>query len=141
MFGRRIFLIGMALTGASVVLAQGVALAQGSDSKFPFETLWVAESLGGTKFAPVSRPSLRISRDGRVSGTTGCNRFGGRVATLSGTSISFQPLAMTKMACFGAGGDNERMFAPAIGTATQWRFERRMLVIDTAQGPMRLRRR
>jgi heat shock protein HslJ len=117
------------------------AFAQAPAARFPFDTTWVAESVGAQKFAPVSRPTLRITRDGKVIGSAGCNRYAGSTASLDGTALTFTPLAMTRMACFGAAGDNERLFAPAISSATQWRMDRRMLVIETAQGPLRLRRR
>ena len=46
----------------------------------------------------MNRPQLQLE-NGRVSGTTGCNRINGTY-TVSGSSIQFGPnLAMTKMGC------------------------------------------
>lgn len=107
---------------------------------FPYGMVFVADSLDGELFADASRPTLRISMDGRAQGTSGCNRYSG-MAMIEGEKLSFGPLAMTRMACFGAGGENERRFAPAIASARSWRLDRRMLVIETASGALRFRRR
>lgn len=122
------------------LLALAALPAGAAEPKFPADVQWVAESLAGKAFAPVSRPTLRIAPDGRASGTAGCNRYMG-TASLSGASLGFGGLAMTKMACFGAGGENESRFAPALGSARSWRMEKRSLIIETANGPLRFRRR
>lgn len=128
------------LLPAAFVLAFATLTASAAEPKFPADVQWVAESLAGKAFAPVSRPSLRLAADGRAYGSTGCNRYI-TTASLSGASLSFGGLATTKMACFGAGGDNEARFAPALGAARSWRMEKRILVIETANGPLRFRRR
>jgi heat shock protein HslJ len=48
--------------------------------------------------------SLNVTFDGKVSGTTGCNRFTG-TAGMDAGELTFEPLAVTEMACL----DPERM--------------------------------
>ncbi len=124
----------------SAVLVLSLAPVRAAGPSFPVETLWVAESLGGTAFASVSRPTLRIGRDGRAGGSAGCNRYMGKVE-IAGPALTVGPLAMTRMACFGAGGDNERRFAQAMSRASRWSLVRRQLVIETPDGPLVFRRR
>lgn len=127
----------LALMGALVALpARSVA---DQIATFPFGRTFVAESLGGVEFADASRPTLHLTTDGKVNGSAGCNRYNG-TATVTGEKLAFGPLAMTRKACFGAGGDNELRFAPALASARNWRMDRHVLVIETAAGPLRLRR-
>jgi len=137
MLNRRAILICLTASAASPAALPAAAQGQA----FPFDAVWIAESLGEKRFAPVSRPTLRIARSLQIAGSTGCNRFMGGPAAIEGARLTIPPLATTKMMCFGAGGDNERMFLPAIASTSGWRFERRMLVLETAQGPLRFRRR
>jgi heat shock protein HslJ len=49
--------------------------------------------------AEASRPAeVAFARDGQGSGSTGCNRFTGRYE-LTGETLTFGPLAATRMAC------------------------------------------
>ncbi|TQF73273.1 META domain-containing protein [Rhodococcus spelaei] len=54
-----------------------------------------------------STPTLTIAPDGNVTGSTGCNRFTG-TAQVSGDTVTFGPLATTRMACMGEVADVER---------------------------------
>ena len=45
-----------------------------------------------------SKPAVLRFEAGRVSGTGGCNRFGGSYESI-GDKLSFSPLAATRMAC------------------------------------------
>jgi len=53
----------------------------------------------------------------RASGYAGCNQFSGSY-TLSGNSLTFGPLAMTRMAC-AEGDDLERRYAMALEQTTE----------------------
>jgi heat shock protein HslJ/uncharacterized membrane protein len=82
---------GKSYTGCGVSLRQ-VAL---------LEDIWVLTELNG-KTIPVTgreRPRLEFMlTEGRVSGTTGCNRLSGSVKADT-RQIQFGPLATTRMAC------------------------------------------
>ena len=59
---------------------------------------WRFYDMGNDTLADASKTELRIDPDGKVSGSTGCNRFTG-TATIVGTGLTFAPLATTRMAC------------------------------------------
>lgn len=105
-----------------------------------YEVEWLAVSLAGTPFAEEALPTFRIGRDGKYSGRGGCNRYGGQ-AVVKGRRISPGNAFSTRMACMGPGGDNETRFLGALSKATAWRFEGPDLVMETAQGPLRFRRK
>ena len=46
-----------------------------------------------------STPFFRIGRDGKVSGSDGCNQFTGKVSLGESQRIEFSELASTRMAC------------------------------------------
>ena len=50
--------------------------------------------------APATTPTLTFSADSnRVSGSSGCNSFGGTFTMAAGNRLSFSPLVMTRRAC------------------------------------------
>jgi heat shock protein HslJ len=81
---RRILLTALAalMIGATPASAHEDKLAGGE---------WVLDGGG-------SKPAVLRFEAGRVSGTGGCNRFGGSYES-SGEALSFSPLAATRMAC------------------------------------------
>jgi heat shock protein HslJ len=66
----------------------------------------VSSTVAGTEV------SLDLADDGRASGTAGCNRFSGGYE-VDGDSLSFGPLAATKMFCGedGVMEQEQRVFA------------------------------
>ncbi|WP_084671253.1 META domain-containing protein [Sporichthya polymorpha] len=69
--------------------------------------------------------------DGRVTGNDGCNRLFGD-ATVSGDTITFGPIATTKMACPGVEG-TDRVLAVLTGDVT-WKIDHRILTLTNAAG-------
>jgi heat shock protein HslJ len=70
-------------------------------------TLWTLDTIidGTTQSASsvpagVQAPTLQIGEDGRAAVFTGCNR-GNAGVSVDGSTLSFEPLALTKMACIG----------------------------------------
>jgi heat shock protein HslJ len=60
---------------------------------------WLVTSLAGSPVATDGQAaSIAFTLDGKVSGSTGCNRFMGGFA-LTGETLTFGPLAGTRMAC------------------------------------------
>lgn len=91
---------------AALVLALVVALGAcgssngGSDGSTLVGdwTLTSYTNAGGTS-AAASRPATAtFTTDGKVTGTTGCNRFGGRYST-AGKDLKFEGTGMTAAAC------------------------------------------
>ncbi|HRZ10007.1 MAG TPA: META domain-containing protein [Gemmatimonadales bacterium] len=89
----------------------------------PVGVEWTLTSLGGQPVGKGAggRPATLLLTDisSRASGFAGCNQFSGTY-TLSGTSLAFGPLALTRMAC--ADGDVlERSYTMALEQTTTFR--------------------
>jgi heat shock protein HslJ len=89
----------------------------------PVGVEWRLVSIGGTAAGTGANgqpATLRLDEtSGRASGYAGCNQFSGSY-TLSGSSLSFGPLAMTRMAC-AQGGELESRYTMALEQATGWK--------------------
>jgi heat shock protein HslJ len=76
----------------------------------------VVSTLSGTVL------SMVFDTDGRVSGDTGCNMFNGPY-TLSGSSISFGPIATTRRACLSdEANQQEQQFLAALAATTTYQL-------------------
>ena len=91
---------------------------------------WHAEDIGGASIANGVETTLAIAADGAVSGSGGCNGYGG-TAEITGSAIAFGPLATTRMACPPAQMDQETKFFEALEKAASWKIEDgKLLLID-----------
>ena len=81
-------------------------------------TEWILGDLPGQVLADV-RPTLSFSGDGTVSGNAGCNTFTGTYSA-DGSTLTFGPLATTRMACEGAKGTLETAFVGALQATTAY---------------------
>jgi heat shock protein HslJ len=69
--------------------------------------------------------------DGRVTGSDGCNRISG-TAVIADDTITFGPLAATKMACPGVEGTDA--VHEALTGEVQWRIDYDILTLTSASG-------
>ena len=93
-------------------------------------TTWVLADLGGTAVL-AKAPTLEFADSGRVAGNGSCNRFTGSVR-LSGESISFSPLAATRMACVDpAVTRQETSYFQALQGAERFRVDGNTLFIHS----------
>ena len=83
------------------------------------DTEWWVEDVDGKGVIDMSHTTLHFLEQGGVAGDTGCNRYKGSVE-ISGTSISFGPMAGTRKACAPALMDQEMSFYRAIAKAVSW---------------------
>jgi putative lipoprotein len=83
---------------------------------------WLVEDIGGRGVIDNAQTTLRIDADGKVSGSTGCNRYFGK-AILDGATLRFGPLATTYRACPPALADQERKFLAALKEARTARHD------------------
>lgn len=132
---------GFILATGSVIL--GCAAAAGGSRAAAPETLaggaWRIERIGAQAVVDPSRTAMRFAADGRVTGGTGCNRFTG-TATLGHGTVTFSPLAMTRMACQGELSDQESRFVAAIDRVRRWTVEADgALVLSDAAGQALMR--
>lgn len=96
---------------------------------------WLAEDILGGGVIDRLQTTLEIAPDGTVSGHGGCNRYRGRVS-ITGESISFSPMASTKMACTPAAMAQEQKFHQALEQARSFRINarERKLVLSNGAG-------
>lgn len=107
------------LNGDTLTLTTGAATVTLRDKKVvnpdrPLTgTTWQVTSLVSQDAVSASvaleqaRPTLTINADGTAGGSTGCNQFSGP-AEVSGTTVTFGPLAVTRRACIGDADEIER---------------------------------
>lgn len=86
---------------------------------------------GEDLFAPVEgHPvTLQLSRDGAISGSTGCNRIVGDFSVGPGGKLYIGPLGQTRMYCGGAVGLLEAALIGAFERVDRIRFEEGVLVL------------
>ncbi len=79
---------------------------------------WQLQTLGAAAALVSAGLTLEFAPSDRVSGTSSCNRFNG-TATASGKSVTFGPLATTRMACADAINRQEATYFKAL-TEAEW---------------------
>ncbi len=115
---------------ASASLALTACLAQWS---------WTPQDLAGTQWIDASHskvmhpPGLRFERDGKVSGSSGCNQWFGR-ALLSSDSLRLEPMGMTRMLCDPQSNLVETRFVQALSATRHARLQDQALHLLDAQG-------
>jgi len=141
--GRQFFAPMGDLTGTSWVLESGTPIAAAPAAQpapaqdavqtapaaapAPAATPWLLPNRG-------SRPTLRFSADqGSVSGATGCNTYFGTVHG-SGNSISFGPLATTKMMCFDVLAVQEIQYLDILSKVNSFSSDGAHLTLATGDG-------
>ncbi len=119
-----------ALAGATfLTLASGAATAEES----LLGATWLAEDIMGKGVIDILQTKLEVSRDGKVGGMAGCNRFVG-APEISGDTISFGPLAVTQKACLPSVEEQEQRFLKALSETHSYRFEEGSLYFLDAEG-------
>ena len=86
-------------------------------------TEWRVEEIASRGVLDDVHPTIRFGDDGRVSGSTGVNRFTGTYE-LDGEQLTVGPLATTRMAGPPAAMDQEQRFLAVLGQPS--------LVVDEA---------
>jgi heat shock protein HslJ len=106
-------------------------------------TSWRLEDLAGTPAVSGVEATLEFIEGDRVSGNASCNRFSGTVK-LSGSSISFGPLAATRMACMSEPANaQETTYLKALNDAERFALDGGSLQIFSKGqvSPLRFARR
>jgi heat shock protein HslJ len=84
---------------------------------------WIVSTIGGNDTVADSRPTMTFAADGQVSGTGGCNSYGGPY-TLDGAAIDVGDLASTMMLCADQSiGAQETAFLAGLGGAQTWQVD------------------
>ena len=80
------------------------------------EGAWRAVTVAGEPVVAGHEPTATFTTN-EVSGTTGCNQYGGSYTYADG-EVGISPMRMTMMACIGPIGEVEGRFTEAMGGAT-----------------------
>ncbi|MFD8802755.1 META domain-containing protein [Streptomyces atroolivaceus] len=80
-----------------------------------------------------NKAHLTFGKDGSVEGNLGCNSFHGK-ATVSGSTLTFGPLASTRKMCPGPEMDLERALQGVLEGRTTYEIEHRSLSIEAESG-------
>jgi heat shock protein HslJ len=122
----------LAAAGCAGDRAPDVALTLGSGT-------WVLAALSDGDALPADalvRASLSFDPETRrVSGSNGCNRIGGAYA-VTGDSLSFGPLATTRMACLGPAGNLETRMNAVLSMVTSYGIAGGVLTLRGPAGPL-----
>lgn len=124
------------ITMMTIALFLAVALAAcgGSGAAALAGTRWQLVSIDGNPVLPGSAPTLRFDDAGQVSGSGGCNSFSGGYS-VSGNTLSFDPLASTLMACADtAMMDQETAYLMALQGASDYTLSESGLSITGTNG-------
>jgi len=82
-------------------------------------TSWWVEDIAGKGVVDMSHTTIEFTDDGRIAGSTGCNRYFGSVE-INGSTITTGPLAGTRKACADALMDQESKFFQAMSRVVSW---------------------
>lgn len=113
---------------ARVLAAVALAVSVGACAIEPFDdnasgglvnTSWSVVSIDGAPALPDSPPTLDFAPDG-LSGTTGCNRYGGTFRT-ERDAFSAVLGATTKIGCDAPRSAQEAAFVAALSAVDRWR--------------------
>jgi len=127
------------LLTAVLLGASGVHAQTAPDRPALVGPAWIAEDIAGGGAVERARATMVFDGQGRVSGSSGCNRYTGGYR-LDGASLRFDRMAGTMMACERpALSDQERRFHAALAEVRSWRIESGMLALLDAAGATVLR--
>ena len=88
-----------------------------------FETVWVAEEIGGKDvIGHDHRSTFEIRVDGSVSGDAACNNYFS-TATVEKSTIKFGMIGSSRMMCQDEQMNQERRFLEALSKTSSFRFD------------------
>lgn len=109
------------LSGVVVLLAVPSSSTEAPTPAAAPAGAWDLVELGPTADLAGLVPTIEFGPVGTVRGFAGCNRFNGRYA-LEGATITFGPLASTKMACERPASAVEAEYLSALAGITTWQI-------------------
>ena len=102
-------------------------------------TSWMLVSYGSPRATstPVREATIKFDDSGTVSGTTGCNSYGGEYE-VDDDSVSFGPIAATEMACLDPPGimEQESNFLRILSAVTEYELEGNDLTLTGPGGEL-----
>lgn len=132
MLAMSIIMTCMGTTGAAHAQAQAAPTPDLVGSE------WLLQVLGGSGVIDGTRPTISFPERGKVVGHGSCNRFTTSVR-MEGTTVSFGPIAATRMQCADAVSDQERRYFMALGAGNRMIVDGAELLIHANAPEMTLR--
>jgi heat shock protein HslJ len=96
-------------------------------------TSWVAVSINDTNTVAGAMPTLAFDGD-RVSGSTGCNTFGGTVVSKADGGVRFVDVVVTEIGCPDPVGSQEATFLAILESPARLAVDEGMLFVTTPAG-------
>ena len=100
-------------------------------------TAWTLTTVDGRDAISQAAPWMSFDDSTRVTGSTGCNSFGGKWKA-SGSNLSFDEIAATLIGCPGPIGDQEAAFTAALDAVKSYAIENGALMLKDSSGTTRL---
>jgi len=100
--------------------------------------VWLGESIDGSRLGGDEPVTLEFGHDGRVSGSTGVNRYTASYA-VAGDSVTFGPLAVTRREGSAAAIEQEHKVVGSLAGRCPFHLEGEDLVFDGPLGVVRCR--
>jgi heat shock protein HslJ len=123
-----VVLFALAVTGCAITSRDATTELPG--------TSWTLVDLAGAEAVGDPAPSLAFTEEGTVTGTTGCNTFNGEVS-IEGSSLTFGPLATTRMACLEEElAEQEQTFLLAMEAVTGYTIDSQGRLVLEGETPL-----
>jgi heat shock protein HslJ len=104
-------------------------------------TAWLVHAVNNGREAvasvlPETELTIVFGADDQVAGSAGCNRFSGGF-TVEAQTLSFSPLATTRMTCMGEGVvEQEQDFLAALSSVATWEIRGERAQLRTEEGSL-----
>jgi len=112
------FSLPLMLVSAFAVLTLSLAGALPARASDIEGFVWLAEDIAGAGVVDRARSTLQV-REGRIAGSSGCNRYTGS-GRLENGEVRIGKLAVTRMACPPALMDQEAKFLKALSASQRY---------------------
>ena len=100
---------------------------------------WRVEDINGGGVIDRSQVTINVEQQGKIHGSTGCNRYSGKLA-LGGAAFLVSDVATTRRACAPAIAKQEQRFLDALNEATSYKFDAGIwIVVYDKSGEQRLK--
>ena len=110
------------LAGVSEIVAKPTPAEPSGSAGTGLVGAWNLAEMGPTADFAHLQPTIEFTADGGVSGFAGCNTFSGSYTT-DGSTLTWGPLATTKMACQRPGSAVESDYLVALSGVNAWAIQ------------------
>jgi heat shock protein HslJ len=131
---KQIFLILYLWTGLLILAGCATLTAQQGTQRDLTGTIWNLSSFFGKELVPGSGITVEFTSDGKIGGSSGCNRYVGTYKADGNSLLISSPLASTMMACSQEIMAQETAYLQALGEVRSFTVARDQLTLEAAGG-------